>query len=239
MTKQAELGIETHDVEIRYPDREFSKRFICNVLIEDKGFRRSIDDCLIFKDNIEYFKIWRKAFIYEIVTEDGDISNHISCFKLFTKDMVYSALREGVEDILDYLDRSEDKISYIIKLSMKISQIITIMDKLHNNRDSVEFRNFINSTIISERKKKTKKGYVYIIHTDHSTKVGRSKNVKTRIGAIGTQLPHKILWTESFKVDDMYNEELKLHEEFKDKRINGEWFDLSDEDITIIKNRYI
>lgn len=37
---------------------------------------------------------------------------------------------------------------------------------------------------------------------------------------------------------DMAMVERKLHREFKEKRIDGEWFSLSDEDIEFIKREY-
>lgn len=73
--------------------------------------------------------------------------------------------------------------------------------------------------------------YVYLIHSDHGVKIGKSKTPRNRIKNVSTQMPFNVKKTESFKVNHMSNCEKYLHDYFKEKRLNGEWFDLNNKDI--------
>jgi len=73
--------------------------------------------------------------------------------------------------------------------------------------------------------------YVYILHSDHGTKIGRSVDPHTRSRTIGTKTPFKITRTEIFHVKNMSKAEKGLHKHFKQYRLNGEWFNLDDSQI--------
>jgi hypothetical protein len=92
---------------------------------------------------------------------------------------------------------------------------------------------------LSKKEKEDKlkiKGYIYIIKSDFGYKIGKSKDAKNRVKNIGLQLPFKIELIFQFYVEGYHMKEKQLHEQFKNKHINGEWFNLSDEDIEAIKN---
>lgn len=72
--------------------------------------------------------------------------------------------------------------------------------------------------------------FVYVLKAGPYYKIGRTKNVESRIGTIALQMPFPV---ELFKVintaDSAWLEKL-LHCFFGDKRVNGEWFALNDEE---------
>lgn len=77
-------------------------------------------------------------------------------------------------------------------------------------------------------------GYIYIIKADTGHyKIGRTKNVPKRLNFFGVRLPFAIELCWSIKVDDMYRFESWLHRYFKNERVNGEWFNISDFDLDI------
>lgn len=96
----------------------------------------------------------------------------------------------------------------------------------------------ISFYVISKIKTKpiNKEGYVYILQTEHGTKIGASSNPEVRVKAVGLLLPFETKKTEAFKVDNMFLAESELHTEYEEYRINGEWFDLSQSQIDEIRS---
>lgn len=78
-------------------------------------------------------------------------------------------------------------------------------------------------------------GYVYVIKCEKYYKIGRTTNLKSRFSYIGVQIPFDIEIVHSIKCKDMLKTEELFHQLFKDKRIQGEWFNLTKEDINFIK----
>ena len=80
-------------------------------------------------------------------------------------------------------------------------------------------------------------GVVYVLKSAYGYKVGRTRNVPARMRAFGVHLP--FVYTIPFCAwfDDCHAAERRYHEMFSSKRINGEWFDLDEQDIQKIKLR--
>lgn len=78
-------------------------------------------------------------------------------------------------------------------------------------------------------------GVVYVLKSLYGYKVGRTRNVPVRMRAFGVHLP--FLYTIPLCVwfEDCHVAERRFHEIFSDKRINGEWFDLDEDDIDRIR----
>jgi hypothetical protein len=80
--------------------------------------------------------------------------------------------------------------------------------------------------------KKKKSGFIYLVRANTGEfKIGYSVDVQKRLKAFSVQPPFEYELIHSIPVDDMAQAELMLHEKFLDKRIRGEWFKLSDEDV--------
>lgn len=67
----------------------------------------------------------------------------------------------------------------------------------------------------------------------HGFKIGRAKSLKNRLSNFGLVLPFKIELVHALKSSNMARTEWHFHNLFSHKRIKGEWFNLTDEDITI------
>lgn len=79
------------------------------------------------------------------------------------------------------------------------------------------------------------KGYVYIVESQGLFKIGMTGNLADRLKAFKTSLPGGMRPIRTRLVDHAGNAETFLHEKFADKRLNGEWFNLSEKDITWLK----
>jgi len=86
-------------------------------------------------------------------------------------------------------------------------------------------------------KRKPRKGYIYLIQAItpvNHYKIGLSKEPVTRIESMGVKLPFPVETIHIFPTDDMTTTEKTLHENFADRRVNGEWFELDEGDVDYI-----
>lgn len=80
-------------------------------------------------------------------------------------------------------------------------------------------------------------GHVYILRSEAGQyKVGCSRELQRRIGGIAASLPFSVDLVHSIKTDDMERLERGLHTVYSSaqRRINGEWFHLSADDIAYL-----
>lgn len=84
---------------------------------------------------------------------------------------------------------------------------------------------------------KYRPGYVYLLKSPTGYyKIGRAKNPEKRLETFNVKLPFEVDFECLIYSDDMWFLERELHIKFKDKRVQGEWFKLDDEDIAYIKS---
>ncbi len=80
-------------------------------------------------------------------------------------------------------------------------------------------------------------GYVYLLKSGRYYKVGKAVAPDRRRYEIGLQLPEKTEAVHSIETDDPSGIEVYWHHRFRDKRLNGEWFDLTRDDVRAFKRR--
>ena len=79
-------------------------------------------------------------------------------------------------------------------------------------------------------------GYVYLLRGKDYYKIGlTTREVAERVSEFSPRLPFEVEMIHSLRVEDVYAAETYLHQRFADKRLNGEWFELSDEDVAWIR----
>lgn len=79
---------------------------------------------------------------------------------------------------------------------------------------------------------KRRDGFVYLIKSEYGYKIGRARNLSKRSHAIKIQLPFKSELIHSHPAKDCYKLESFFHDRYKHKRLNGEWFNLSQVEVT-------
>jgi hypothetical protein len=79
-------------------------------------------------------------------------------------------------------------------------------------------------------------GYVYLIQelNDGNFKIGRTRNPNNRLETFGVTLPAKVDYICLIPTENTHLLERKLHRQFARRRVAGEWFALSDEDVASV-----
>lgn len=83
----------------------------------------------------------------------------------------------------------------------------------------------------------TKAGFVYVLQMEGLPfyKIGRTVNLTRRLGEISPQMPGRLILVFAHRVRDAWRTESILHDSFRDRRMNGEWFRLDPQCLTEIK----
>jgi hypothetical protein len=77
-----------------------------------------------------------------------------------------------------------------------------------------------------------KDSYIYLMKNTRNgyTKIGISKNPKHREKTLQSEEPEiDLIWKK--EIPNAIGREIELHKKYSDKRIRGEWFDLTEQDI--------
>ena len=93
--------------------------------------------------------------------------------------------------------------------------------------------------LIADEQEINKQGYVpgwiYLIRAENGhCKIGKSRKGTRRAYHFTISLPFSVDVIHQFHSDDHHAAEKRLHERYANKRVNGEWFLLSNEDIAEI-----
>jgi hypothetical protein len=80
-------------------------------------------------------------------------------------------------------------------------------------------------------------GFVYLIKSGRHYKIGKANSVEARHRQLKIQLPQAAELLHRIKTDDPYGIEAYWHRRFDSKRLNGEWFALSAEDVKAFRRR--
>ena len=78
-------------------------------------------------------------------------------------------------------------------------------------------------------------GYVYLVWSMYGYKIGKAVNVPKRTKLFEVKLPFPIRVEHYAMFSDYTQAERSLHLHFHEKRLEGEWFALTNEDISFIK----
>jgi hypothetical protein len=80
-------------------------------------------------------------------------------------------------------------------------------------------------------------GFVYLFKSGRYFKIGKSNAAGRREREVALQLPEKMQAVHTIRTDDPTGIEAYWHSRFEQKRLNGEWFNLSAADVKAFKRR--
>lgn len=103
----------------------------------------------------------------------------------------------------------------------------------HNSERKNEVEKIMNDH--TPRKKEPTKAYIYIMECGGKYKIGVSKDVEKRKKQLDNRpFPVNIIFISPL-IEDAYVFEKALHDIYTDRKIDGEWFDLTDDEVKTIK----
>jgi hypothetical protein len=115
-------------------------------------------------------------------------------------------------------------IEMIVHIDLRITLNISVIKKSTETLNS----DFMISAISKMS------GYVYFIKSDFGYKIGMTSDIKKRLQTFSVKLPFAFS-LHSYAQSNRYSElEKSLHLAISDKRINGEWFLINEDDWRII-----
>jgi hypothetical protein len=125
---------------------------------------------------------------------------------------------EKIKKIIDYCNRHEE-MADVLEICLPL---------LKDDDDDID-----NKPIVEN----VEYGFVYLMKSGKFYKIGRSNDAERRTYDIRLQMPEKLDLVHKIRTDDPVGIEEYWHKRFKDKRKNGEWFELTRQDIEIFKRR--
>jgi hypothetical protein len=192
--------------------------------VRDAGFepqemQRPLDDGEKIRRLIEVIRHYRKwpttAEIKFYTKQTNGFPSHNTLSGL-------GNLNERKQLVRDYCKNEKDQYQDILSI---------IPDQTLGHDDENHIGN------ISRNKKDTVVGYVYLMKSGKYYKIERSVCAEKRHYELGIQLPEKLKLMHKIATDDPPGIEAYWHNRFKSKRLNGEWFQLTREDIIAFKRR--
>lgn len=147
---------------------------------------------------------------------------------------------EGEHNLLIPADTTDQVLS-----KLEIAELIDELEAVcytYSNEDLEEANSILNEerrqpSEVRKSKPKRLPGFIYLIHAVGSNryKIGRTARIESRLARLKAQAPYPMELIHHFWTDDSTGMEATLHTKFQSKRVHGEWFELSDEDIETIK----
>ena len=80
-------------------------------------------------------------------------------------------------------------------------------------------------------------GWVYLLKSGDTFKLGCSANLEKRVKQINVALPEAATLYHAIQTDDPFGIEAYWHSRFADLRLNGEWFKLGKQDLAAFRRR--
>ena len=93
------------------------------------------------------------------------------------------------------------------------------------------------ATPVPEGERQDVFGFVYLVKSGRFYKIGRSNALGRRERELAIQLPEKVKVMHSIKTDDQSGIEEYWHKRFAGRRKNGEWFELTADDVVAFRSR--
>lgn len=200
----------------------------------------------IDKARVDAYKQGRQFVISQIENQGVGPFTRITvatdeAFLLLTRHEGYMAGRQAGEDFA--AKRLHQRLEELKSKERRLQEDIRELraEKQHWNRRKMQWKQAYKARqkrLEAAAHSQDKSGYVYLIqgvNTPHF-KIGKARQLKRRMDTFGVKLPMVIELICAIKTDNRHSLEGRLHSRFASKRMQGEWFNLSADDVQYIQS---
>lgn len=194
----------------------------------------------------KYWAKWGDAIIeagYEpnemntALPDEYILSKYIDLLKELNRIPTFPEIRLKARQISDFPSHNTFK-----KFGNKNKLLIRLIKYCEETNQEQSILNLLKENVKEESEIKEsgviiEDGYVYLLQFGEEYKIGSSNNVERRFREIKTQMPYDGKIIHTIQTGDPMGIELYWHSFFKDKRLKGEWFKLTNKDIAYFKKR--
>lgn len=172
----------------------------------------------------------------EVLIQDYQEIKAVMIAEEFREESIYRDSIDKLQGILNSKYASEELKKFIMECGLIMPQ--TKQSRLYLSRESKEHEQPNQQESVFKVEKKSSEGNIYLMANSRNryTKIGFTMNKpEFRERTLQSEEPEISLkcWFKGLPED-----EIQLHRLFQHKRMRGEWFDLSKEDIDVIKSYF-
>lgn len=136
----------------------------------------------------------------------------------FTQEFLRSLSLESLTKVMSWATNDLEELDRWIHDNVKPEQVMCLTEDTVSESDEID-----------------RSGFVYLLQSGDAYKIGRAREVGARLAQISPIMPHPVTLLHWIRCYDCRRIESELHEKFKAKRLQGEWFGLTEADVEIIK----
>lgn len=143
-------------------------------------------------------------------------------------------------------DKTFPSHSVFAKLGSKVERARKLLDYCTETPGFDDVATICRSIAVESKKEasqtakpdtETELGFVYLARMGKYYKIGHTNSLGRREYELAIQLPEKLTLIHSIRTDDPAGIEAYWHKRFERQRANGEWFQLSAQDVRAFKRR--
>lgn len=171
-------------------------------------------------------------FRFEAELDYTDLPNSVVrgsiAYGSFAPELFIDVNSPAIEALIETQDQRLFEVLTALRCEAKRLLEEQLTEEKHQQTESKQIR----ETQVALRLKRP--GYVYLVKAGQYFKIGRSKQPNVRFEQIGLQLPFPFEVLHVIPVTDMYEAEKQLHSKYAHRHLNGEWFELSENEVVEI-----
>ncbi|MCG6146630.1 GIY-YIG nuclease family protein [Leptospira bandrabouensis] len=218
------------------PEYDEKTKWLCLtgfVNIGEKDFANQ-EDCFIgipldVADTYSAEELYSRVCFYIKQVEALKLYDIMDSFQVYINQNASIKTLKGYIELATKVKENGIDLEFNISIDMFIARCQIKIEDLEEKNIQIEKQNRI------KKAKAEDKGFIYILKSEFGYKIGKTKKPKERHAHFTVKLPFNFEKVFEIEVIGYHQREKDLHDLYNVKRINGEWFNLTESDLIKIK----